>query len=331
MKRITVFLLLIGLAAVSVCAEPVVHYSTKSRQGGIFWVRLYGDVSTYGLEVTLLDREGGKVGSVPSFSYVPQGFVDNVWVAFMGVPSYQLPGEYVLHIAVSDSEYPSDLYVDVRIDPYQFISEEIPLTSSLTGLRREPEPRKEREALLLQSLLKTYTKSAVFSREKHMEPVEGYRMTSFFGDRRTYRYSDGTEARSIHNGIDMAREIGTPVYASGSGRVIFAGDWLIAGNTVLIEHLPGVIGLYYHLDSLSVKEGDYVARGTQIGTLGMTGLATGPHLHWEVRVCGVAIDPFLLIEGNLVDKQVSIGNIMRAREISQNNRESKGGDENSLR
>jgi murein DD-endopeptidase MepM/ murein hydrolase activator NlpD len=70
-----------------------------------------------------------------------------------------------------------------------------------------------------------------------------------------------------------------------------ARDRIVTGNTVVIEHLPGVFSLYYHLDSIGVDEGDVVEQGERIGTVGMTGLATGPHLHWEIRVGGVPVAP----------------------------------------
>ena len=117
------------------------------------------------------------------------------------------------------------------------------------------------------------------------------RIHGFFGDRRTYLYSDGTEARSIHNGIDFAAPKGTAVYSSAGGKVIFAGEWLITGNTVIVEYLPGVFGLYFHLNEILVSQGDYVGKGEKLGTIGNSGLATGPHLHWEIWINGVPVNP----------------------------------------
>ena len=76
----------------------------------------------------------------------------------------------------------------------------------------------------------------------------------------------------------------------------------ITGNTVILEHLCGVYTLYYHLNSLSVKEGELVEAGTQIGEIGATGFVTGPHLHWELRVAGVAVDPEAFISTPILDK-----------------------------
>jgi murein DD-endopeptidase MepM/ murein hydrolase activator NlpD len=92
-------------------------------------------------------------------------------------------------------------------------------------------------------------------------------------------------------GLDLAAPVGTPVYSSGDGIVRMARNRIVTGETVVIEHLPGVYSLYYHLDEISVEEGEEIAVGAMIGTVGSTGLATGPHLHWEIRVAGVPVSP----------------------------------------
>ena len=90
-----------------------------------------------------------------------------------------------------------------------------------------------------------------------------------------------------------------------------AENRIITGNTVIIEHLPGVYTLYYHLDSISTETDMIVKKGFEIGTVGVTGLVTGPHLHWELRVSTVAVDPLLFIDSHLIDKD-EIMNIMKS-------------------
>ena len=91
------------------------------------------------------------------------------------------------------------------------------------------------------------------------------------------------------------------VVAAGAGTVVMARFRIITGLTVVIEHLPAVYSLYYHLSRLNVAVGERVEPGTALGTVGSTGLATGPHLHWEVRAAGVAVDPDVLVTTPLVD------------------------------
>ena len=155
----------------------------------------------------------------------------------------------------------------------------------------------------LLTILKTVDTAHVYENNGLEVPVAHYlRKSSFYGDRRRFLYDDGTSARSIHNGIDYSAEPGTPVYAAGAGRVVFSGERIISGNTIVIEHLPGVYTLYYHMNSLAAAEGDMLSAGIKVGTVGATGLATGAHLHWEVRVGGVAVDPKPLTGGSIIDK-----------------------------
>ena len=79
---------------------------------------------------------------------------------------------------------------------------------------------------------------------------------------------------------------------------------------MVIEHLPGVFSLYYHLQDIEVKEGQRLFQGQRIGTVGMTGLATGPHLHWELRVSGVAVEPDFFVGRPMIERAVFPHNIL---------------------
>lgn len=116
-------------------------------------------------------------------------------------------------------------------------------------------------------------------------PVSGpYRLTARFGEAGAH-WASGT-----HTGLDLAAPAGTPVVASAGGRVSRAGHSGRYGNLVVIDH-DGVETYYAHLSSITVAAEDVVGAGRQIGTVGATGNATGPHLHFEVREGGAARDP----------------------------------------
>ena len=100
---------------------------------------------------------------------------------------------------------------------------------------------------------------------------------------------DGVQ--KFHTGIDLRGSEGTPILAAESGVVRSAGTRGGYGNAVEIDHGNGVSTLYGHASELGVKPGDHVEKGQQIGEVGMTGHATGPHLHFEVRVEGKPVDP----------------------------------------
>jgi murein DD-endopeptidase MepM/ murein hydrolase activator NlpD len=114
----------------------------------------------------------------------------------------------------------------------------------------------------------------------------------------SFRYSSGFGRRwgRAHEGIDMAAPIGTPVYATGDGVVIYAGRQGAYGNLIKIQHELGTETRFGHLSKIGVKVGQRVSQGDRIGAIGNTGRSTGPHLHYEVRVKGRAIDPMTFIK-----------------------------------
>ena len=98
-----------------------------------------------------------------------------------------------------------------------------------------------------------------------------------------------------HSGTDYAAELGTPVVASNRGRVAMVGDFFFAGRLVVLDHGLGLYTLYFHLDRVDVTEGAVVERGQPIGTVGATGRATGPHLHWGAVLRQARVDPLGLL------------------------------------
>jgi murein DD-endopeptidase MepM/ murein hydrolase activator NlpD len=119
-----------------------------------------------------------------------------------------------------------------------------------------------------------------------IHPVRG-RVTSKFG----YRKSPFTGRRHFHRGFDIANRPGTPIVATADGKVIFAGKNGLMGNVITIDHGHGLRTRYGHLKSLKKKRGDTVKRGDVIGLMGMSGRTTGPHVHYEVHLNNVPVNP----------------------------------------
>jgi murein DD-endopeptidase MepM/ murein hydrolase activator NlpD len=112
--------------------------------------------------------------------------------------------------------------------------------------------------------------------------------TTAFGTTRSY---NGGPASTHHSGTDIGADEGDSVVAAADGRVAFTGMLATRGNSIIIDHGAGVFTGYHHLSRIDVNMGDTVTQGEQIGLVGMTGLATGPHLHWELIIGGVNVDP----------------------------------------
>ena len=123
-----------------------------------------------------------------------------------------------------------------------------------------------------------------------IKPVDGW-ITSRFG----YRKSPFTGKRSFHSGLDISNRTGTKIVASADGKVTYAAPKMYFGNLIVIDHGYGKSTKYAHLHKIMVKKGQKVKRGDVIGTLGNTGQSTGPHLHYEVRLNGVPVNPLKYI------------------------------------
>ncbi len=124
-------------------------------------------------------------------------------------------------------------------------------------------------------------------RQPFLLPVKG-ESSSSFGDPR--QYGPGGNI-SRHQGADLAAPEGTPIRATNTGTVRVAGFFSIKGGLVVLDHGGGVFSLYFHQSKIRVEVGDEVRRGQVVGEVGTTGLSTGPHLHWEMRVNEVATNP----------------------------------------
>lgn len=119
-----------------------------------------------------------------------------------------------------------------------------------------------------------------------IRPAKGF-ITSTFG----YRKSPFTGLRDFHHGLDIGAKTGTPVKSTADGKVTFAGRQGPLGNLVIIDHGHGMLTRYGHMNKILINRGDIVKRGEIIGEVGNTGRSTGSHLHYEVHLNGVPVNP----------------------------------------
>ncbi|MCO6058345.1 peptidoglycan DD-metalloendopeptidase family protein [Pseudomonas sp. MOB-449] len=122
------------------------------------------------------------------------------------------------------------------------------------------------------------------------KPVNGP-LSSPFGLRRFFN----GEERNPHSGLDFAVGAGTPIKAPAAGKVILIGDYFFNGRTVFVDHGQGLISMFCHMSKVEVKLGQQLPRGGVVGRVGATGRATGPHMHWNVSLNDVRVDPAIFI------------------------------------
>lgn len=203
--------------------------------------------------------------------------------ALVGLPLDAEPSRH--HIVVRRPDGASE-----RL-PFDLVPKDYPVQRLTIPNPRHVNPAPEDLARIKRERVRmdaAYAMRSVSAGDPHpfVRPVAGA-VSGAFGRRRILN----GEPRSPHRGLDIAAPTGTPIVAPAPARVAVTGDFFFNGLTVLLDHGGGLVSLYCHLDEIQVREGDSVARGEAVGTLGATGRATGPHLHWTVALRGVMVDP----------------------------------------
>lgn len=209
--------------------------------------------------------------------------VQGAW-ALAGVPVNATPGPHTIQLSVVDglgTEVATT--VSVVVAGEDFPSEQIVIPPDRIELL-EPRALQE-EAQRVAAVFAAVTPAQLWQ-GIFVWPHVG-KITSQFGMARDYNGVRG----SPHGGVDISGEEGAPVVAAASGRVALAAGLRVRGNAVIVDHGLGVYSGYYHLSEILVQEGQQVASGETIGRLGNTGLSTGAHLHWEMSVGNVLVNP----------------------------------------
>ncbi len=219
------------------------------------------------------------------FAGQPLNFIakDNGFAAIVGLDAFTAVGQYPLSLEGAGSRPWTAFEQDVPVQAAGYIVQEINVSEELAPLL-DPEIRQEEDDFLY----KIYANN---SGDPQWEgvfqvPITGT-VTARYGDGRSY--NEGP-VEIFHSGVDFDGTIGTTISAPAAGEVIF-NEWLdLRGQTVIVDHGFGVMTGYYHLSDTFVEVGESVVAGQPLAAGGSTGLSTGPHLHWELRVMGVPVD-----------------------------------------
>ncbi|MEW6232728.1 MAG: M23 family metallopeptidase [Chloroflexota bacterium] len=212
---------------------------------------------------------------------------DYLWY-LTGFDALAKPGEHLLQLEAADPiGNTSRVTSTIRLAAFPFRTETIWLPPG--NLKQA----QENARLLQQEKDRRMAAYARVSPERLWEGVFAWPVaadiTSDYGTRRSY---NGGPVASYHEGLDLGAKPGTPVLAANRGKVALAQEMKGTGNTVIIDHGLGLYTAYLHLQELRVQEGHEVAKGETIGLVGNTGLfSTGAHLHWEVRLGGIPLEP----------------------------------------
>jgi murein DD-endopeptidase MepM/ murein hydrolase activator NlpD len=211
----------------------------------------------------------------------------STWRALVGIDLAVKPGTYKVVIdtvpAGSSTTYP------LVVKPRRFRTRTLKVDPAFVTPPPEAAERIERERRELEEIWRSSAPERLWD-GAFVRPVP-QAANSAFG---THSVFNG-EPRSQHGGADFGSPEGTPIKAPNAGRVVLASSRYFSGNTVVLDHGLGLFSLFAHLSATSVKIGDMVKTGEEIGKVGATGRVTGPHLHWSVRVNDARVDPLSLL------------------------------------
>lgn len=239
-----------------------------------------------GIKILHLQSTGDSLPYVDSDGQRALVFKDGAaWVAVIGIPLSAPLG--MRQVVVRDTGGRHE--VDFEVGDKRYTSQSLKVSPRQVNLSAADLARVGRDKIRIDQALSRWTEPAP-ENLRLSAPVPGPRSSSF-GSRRIFN----GEARSPHSGMDIGAPAGTPVLAPIAGTVVDTGNYFFNGNTVFVDHGRGMISMYCHLSSIAVKPGERVAAGTQIGAVGMTGRATGPHLHWGLSLNRAWVDPELFL------------------------------------
>lgn len=204
------------------------------------------------------------------------------WEAVVGLPLSAKPGRETIQV--------DGRPVAFTIRPKRYPEQRLRLKN-----QRQVTPNPEDEARIAKEqalTAKAWTAwpEALVPELSFRQPTPGG-LTSSFGLRRVFN----GQPRAPHSGLDIQAPQGQAVKAPAAGVVVLTGDFFFSGNAVFIAHGEGVVSLLCHLSKISVQEGQVLKEGDLVGAVGMTGRATGPHLHWSLSLNNARVDPRLFL------------------------------------
>jgi hypothetical protein len=290
MMKNTTFLVMIGSLILSgipvtVALSPSDIYlsSRVIHQGGLSLIRIHVE-SGESPQVTWMGKRVHLVSNPEKTD----------WVGFLGVDLTAGPGRNDVVVRMSDSG--PEQRLDMEIQEKDFGVRNLTLPQNMVDLDAETLARVKKESAVTNALWEAEPSSPLWD-GPFIRPIPG-EVIGPFGRRSVIN----GQPRSPHTGVDLRGKKGTPIKAINDGRVVLTADHFFSGLSVVIDHGGGIQSMYFHMDKIRVQQGEMVEKGTIIGSVGSTGRATGPHLHWGVRVNGARIDP-----SQLVDKSGQLG------------------------
>ncbi|MFH1480969.1 MAG: M23 family metallopeptidase [Pseudomonadota bacterium] len=254
-------------------ASPLISLSSDTLpQGGSALIRIKvteGEVP----HVTWMNKE---VSLLPNHQRTD-------WVGFIGADLTVRPGNYRLIVKEFPSRHETPL--NIRVHEKDYGTRQLTLPKNMVDLDSKALKRVLKELEIMRKLFGTLLPDPIWA-GPFMRPVSGD-VVGTFGRRSIIN----NQPRAPHSGVDLKAERGTLIRSINNGRVVMTADHFFSGYSIIIDHGGGIQSMYFHLEKILVKRDQVVKKGEVVGMVGSTGRATGPHLHWGIRVNGARVDP----------------------------------------
>jgi len=258
----------------------------KVFQGRTLHLQFQVNKPIYSAVIKILSKE---------FACTPESENSLIYECFIPISTEEAPNEYPFSIEITDM-VGNTATLDSKLQVIMF-----PFKKQVIAIKSE-KLKEEHEAGIPEKELEDKLEKASKESPEHKlwrgnfyAPIDIKSISTEFGTVRTTQH----RGKYAHNAVDL---IGTPktvVWAPQDGIVVIKDRFVHSGNTVVIDHGCGVLSMFYHLDSFAnINVGDTIRKGKPVGTLGKTGYATGFHLHWEMRIHNIAIDPMQWIKND---------------------------------
>ncbi len=290
-KALITFIFLLRLSvAGSASAQEKAQDEIENKSSDSVHTLQLSNVSPFQGETIKITSTAGDANASPAVSFngetikmfpassLNQASGGTKYEALLAVPVLIKPGDYTVKVGNQSQT--------LHVQNAHFPIQNLRLPKDKDNFNASPGEKEEMNKAKA-TLSDTRMWSGIFQK-----PVSGARMSSSFGVRR--RVNGKLLPDYFHSGADFAAGIGTPIKSVAPGVVIAARPHKISklhGNFVCVDHGQGVISIYIHMNSIDVKKGDRVEAGQKIGTVGRTGRASGPHLHFGIYVNQTAANP----------------------------------------
>jgi len=244
-----------------------------------------GDMSLIRVEV----KNGGipRVTWMKREIYLVPNHNKTVYYGLLVADLMAKPGRYKALVELVSTGKKKKLEIEVKEKDYGI--RRLTLPKKMVDLEAETLKRVKKESGIMRRLWDT-PPSTPYWNGPFERPIPG-EVVGPFGRRSIIN----NQPRASHSGVDLKAEKGTPIKAINHGTVAFTGDHFFTGQTVVMDHGGGIQSMYFHLEKILVQQGKMVEKGQVIGLVGSTGRATGPHLHWGIRINGARVNPLKLI------------------------------------